>query len=423
MAVAERLAIDGGTPVRGKPLLPGWPGGLLIGEEEKAAVLAVIDSQSLFRHYGPRPLHQAGKLERAFAETMGATYGLALTSGTGALITSLAASGIGPGDEVAVPTYTWIATVSAVVILGAVPLFVDIDESLNMDPTALAASLTPQTRAVIPVHMRGAAADLQPIVDLARQRDLMVIEDSAQAVGATYRGRRTGTLGHFGAYSLQYHKTITTGEGGIVVTDDARLYERAVRFHDQGSVRMEELDETSTGGTQLIIGVNFRMTELTAAVGLAQLKKMDWIIGQMRRHQRRIKAEIRGIPGITLRKLPDEDGETAATLIFFAPTPEQADRFARALIAENIPASVPWWSGQHVYNHFDQIIERRLLSNRKCSWECPRYQGSATLRKGQFPRTDSILKRAVHLDIHPLFTDRDVEDIAAGIRKVARAVL
>jgi 8-amino-3,8-dideoxy-alpha-D-manno-octulosonate transaminase len=423
MAVAERLAIDGGTPVRDKPLLPGWPGGLLIGEEEKAAVLAVIESQSLFRHYGPRPLHQAVALERAFAERMGAKHGLAVTSGTGALITSLAAAGIGPGDEVAVPTYTWIATVSAVVILGAVPLFVDIDESLNMDPAALAASLTPHTRAVIPVHMRGAAADLEPIVDLARQRDLMVIEDSAQAVGATYRGRRTGTLGHFGAYSLQYHKTITTGEGGIVVTNDARLYERAVRFHDQGSIRMEELDETSAGDTRLIIGVNFRMTELTAAVGLAQLKKMDWIIGQMRRHQHRIKAEIRGIPGITLRTLPDEDGETAATLIFFVPTPEQADRFAKALIAENIPASVPWWSGQHVYNHFDQIIERRLLSNHKCSWECPRYQGGATLRKGQFPRTDSILKRAVHLDIHPLFSDQDVEDITAGIRKVARAVL
>jgi 8-amino-3,8-dideoxy-alpha-D-manno-octulosonate transaminase len=423
MAVAERLAIDGGTPVRATPLLPGWPGGLLIGEEEKAAVLEVIESQTLFRHYGPRPLHRAVTLERAFAELMGAKHGLAVTSGTGALITSLAASGIGPGDEVAVPTYTWIATVSAVVILGAVPLFVDIDESLNMDPAALEASLTPHTRAVIPVHMRGAGADLEPILDTARKHDLAVIEDTAQAVGGRYRGRRLGTFGTFGAYSLQYHKTITTGEGGLVVCNDARLFERAVRFHDQGSVRMEELDETLVGGSPLLIGVNFRMTELTAAVGLAQLKKMDWIIEQMRRHQRRVKAEVRHIPGLTLRTLPDEDGETAATLIFFAPTPEQAERFARALIAENIPASVPWWSGQHVYNHFDQIIERRVLSRQKCSWECPRYKGSASLAKGQFPRTDAILKRAVHLDIHPLYTDRDVDDIITGIRKVAKAVL
>src|SRR3989441_1111442 len=152
MAITDRLAIAGGTPVRAPPLLPGWPGGLLIGAEEKAAVLEVIESQSLFRHYGPRPLHRTAALERAFAESMGVKHGLAVTSGTGALITSLAASGIGPGDEVAVPTYTWIATVSAVVILGAVPLFVDIDESLNMDPAALESSLTPHTRAVIPVE-------------------------------------------------------------------------------------------------------------------------------------------------------------------------------------------------------------------------------------------------------------------------------
>src|SRR2546428_7750400 len=151
MAIAERLACGGGTPGRGAPLLPGWPGGLLIGAEEKGAVLEVVESRSLFRHYGPRSLHRAVALERAFAEAMGAKHGLAVTSGTGALITSLAASGIGPGDEVAVPTYTWIATVSAVVILGAVPLFVDIAESLDMDPAALDAALTPHTPVSVPV--------------------------------------------------------------------------------------------------------------------------------------------------------------------------------------------------------------------------------------------------------------------------------
>ncbi len=423
MAIMERLAIDGGTPVRTTPLLPGWPGGLLIGEEEKAAVLEVIDSQTLYRHYGPHPLHRAASLEKAFAEAMSARHALAVTSGTAALITALAASGVGPGDEVAVPTYTWIATITAAVILGAVPLFVDIDESLNMDPAALSASITPYTRAVIPVHMRGASADLQPILETARKHDLIVVEDAAQAVGGRYRGQRLGTFGHFGAYSLQYHKTITTGEGGMLVTDDMKLFERAVRFHDQGSVRIEELDQLLPGGSPLLIGINFRMSELTAAVGLAQLKKMDWIIGRMRDHKRRMKAGVRDIPGLTFRRLPDEEGETGATFIFFVPTPEHADRFARALIAENIAASVPWWSGQHVYNHFDQIIERRLLSARKCSWECPYYKGTATLRKGQFPQTDAILKRAVHIDVHPLFTDQDVADIIAGIRKVAGAVL
>jgi len=423
MAVTARLALDGGTPIRATPLLPGWPGGLLIGDEEKAAVLEVIESQSLFRHYGPRPLHRATALEKAFAGAMGARFGLAVTSGTAALITSLAACGVGPGDEVIVPTYTWVATINAVVILGAVPVFVDIDESLNMDPTAMAAAITPDTRAVVPVHMRGAPANLDPIVRAAQQHGLAVVEDAAQAVGGRYRGQRLGTFGAFGAYSLQYHKTITTGEGGMVVTSDPVLYEKAVRFHDQGSVRMEELDLFIAGDSPLIIGINFRMGELTAAVGLAQIKKMDWIIDRMRAHQRRIKAGLRDIAGLMPRSVHDEEGETGATVIFFVPTGEQADRFAKALAAENIPASVPWWSGQHVYNHFDQIINRRLLANQKCSWDCPRYKGSATLAKGQFPRTDAILKRAVHIDVHPLFTDQDVEDVITAVHKVARAIL
>jgi len=209
----------------------------------------------------------------------------------------------------------------------------------------------------------------------------------------------------------------------MLTSSDPVLFERAVRFHDQGSVRMEELDLLIAGDSPLIIGINFRMGELTAAVGLAQLKKMDWIIERMRANARRIRDGIRDIPGLTFRTLYDEDGETGATVIFFVPTAAQADRFARALAAENLPASVPWWSGQHVYNHFDQIINRRLLSTRKCSWECPHYKGSATLVKGQFPRTDAILQRAVHLDVHPLFADQDISDVIAGIHKVAQAVL
>lgn len=421
--MSERLAIDGGPPVRTTPLLPGWPGGLLIGDEEKTAVLEVLDSQSLFRHYGPRPLRRAAAFEQAFAGAMGAKHAVAVTSGTAALITALAATGVGPGDEVAVPTYTWIATINAVVVLGAVPLFVDIDESLNMDPQALEAAITPLTRVVIPVHMRGAPADMDPIMQIARRRGLLVVEDAAQAVGGRYRGRRLGTVGDFGAYSLQYHKTITTGEGGMVVSNDTAMFERAVRFHDQGSVRMEELDELIPGDNPLLIGVNFRMGELTAAVGLAQLKKMDWIIDRMLAHKRAIAAGVNGVPGIAPRAVHDAAGETGAALIFSLPTAEAAERCAKALTAENVPASVPWWSGQHVYNHFTQIIERRLLAARHCAWECPRYTGHATLTRGQFPRTDAILKRAVHIDIHPLFTDRDVTDVIAAIRKVTRAVL
>ena len=418
-----KLALDGGTPVRKEPILPGWPGGLLIGAEEKAQVLEVLESQSLYRHYGPHPRHKAAELEQKFAAAVGARHALAVTSGTGALLVGLAALGVGPGDEVIVPTYTWVATINAVVTLGAVPVFVDIDESLTMDPRAVEAAITEATVAIVPVHMRGAAADIAPILAIAERRGLAVLEDAAQAVGGLYHGKRLGTFGKFGAFSLQYHKTITTGEGGMLVSDDTEMFERAVRYHDQGSVRVEELDQMIPENSPLIIGVNYRMSELTAAVGVAQLGKMDWIIGQMRAHKARAVRALAGVPGVRLRPLADPAGETGATLIFSVPSTVAATRVAAALTAENVKASVPWTSGQHVYYHFDQLIERRFLSKRHCAWECPHYQGQATLRKGQFPRTDEILQHAVHIDLHPLLAESDVDDIVTAIDKVAGALL
>ena len=420
--IGERLALHGGTPVRTEPLLPGYPGGLLIGAEEKAAVLEVLDSQSLFRHYGPKPLGKVVAFERAFAQAMGARHAVGVTSGTAALMTALAALGVGPGDEVIVPAYTWVATINAVVVLGAVPVFVDIDESLTMDPRGVEAAVTPATKTILPVHMRGAGADMAPILEAARRRRLRVVEDAAQAVGGRYKGRRLGTLGDLGAFSLQYHKVITTGEGGMVATDDAALYDRAVRYHDQGSARIQELDETLPAGNPLMIGLNFRMTEITGAIGLVQLARMDGIIERMRLHKRAILDGLRGIDGLTPRPLPDPDGDTGATLMFFLPSADRARTFSAALNAEGIRNTVAWDSGQHVYYHFDQIIERRLFAERHCAWECPRYRGRARLEKGMFPRSDDLLKRAIHIDLHPLMTERDEADIVRAVRKVSHAL-
>lgn len=421
--VEERLAVHGGSPVRTEPLLPGYPGGLLIGEEEKAAVMEVLESQSLFRHYGPRPLHKVTRFERVFAQTMGAHHAVAVTSGTAALMTALAALGIGPGDEVIVPTYTWVATINAVVVSGAVPVFVDVDETLTLDPTKVDAAVTPRTRAVLPVHMRGCGADMAPLLDAAARHHVSVLEDAAQAVGGRYRGRRLGTLGDIGAYSLQYHKVITTGEGGMVVTNDPALWERAVRYHDQGSMRMEELDETIPSGNPLMIGVNFRMNEITGALGLVQLGRMEWIIERMRAHKAAIIDGMAGVRGLTIRRIPDPEGDTGATLMFFVPSADMAKSFSAALAAEGVRNMVAWDSGQHVYYHFDQIIERRTFASRRCSWECPYYKGSARLEKGMFPQSDDLLRRAIHIDLHPLLTERDESDIVRATRKVATALL
>jgi 8-amino-3,8-dideoxy-alpha-D-manno-octulosonate transaminase len=324
---------------------------------------------------------------------------------------------------VIVPTYTWVATINAVVHLGAVPVFVDIDDTLTMDPTRLAEAITPCTKALLPVHMRGAGADMGAILEIAARHRLHVVEDAAQAVGGRHRGRRLGTLGSIGAYSLQYHKVITTGEGGMVVTDDPALWERAVRYHDQGSVRMEELDETLPAGNPLMIGVNFRMSEITGAIGLVQLGRMEWIIERMRAHKAAILDGLRGVGALTARRLPDPEGDTGATLMFLLPSAEVARAFGPALTAEGIRTEVAWDSGQHVYHHFDQIIERRMFAERHCSWECPHYRGLARLEKGMFPRTDDLLRRALHIDLHPLMSERDEFDIVRATRKVAQALL
>jgi 8-amino-3,8-dideoxy-alpha-D-manno-octulosonate transaminase len=424
-STGERLALHGGTPVRTEPLLPGNPGVLLIGEDEKAAVMEVLDSQSLFRYYGPRLLHKVRQFEGAFAKAIGTRHALGVTSGTTALMTAIAALGLGPGDEVIVPTYTWVSTINAVVLAGAVPVFVDIDDTLTMDPTKVDAAITPRTKAIIPVHMRGAGADMNPLLEAAARSGLRILEDSSQAVGGRYRNRRLGTLGDIGTYSLQYNKVITTGEGGMVVTDDPELFDRAIRYHDEGRVR--EQGVSVSGGPRvnnpLMIGANFRMGEITGAIGLVQLGRMDWIIERMRMHKAAIIDGMAGLNGITFRRIPDMAGDTGATLIFSFPSEDIARKFSTALVAEGIANKIAWDSEQHVYNHCDQIIEQRMFAERHCSWGCPHYTGNARLEKGMFPQTDSILRRAVHLDIHPLFTERDDADIVRATRKVANALI
>ena len=418
----DKLALEGGTPVRERPLPEGWPGGWLIGEEEKKEVLEVLESKSLFRHYGPNLLRKVDKLEKEYAEYMGAKYALAVSSGTAALIVALAGLGIGPGDEVILPAYNFIASVGAIIAVKAVPVFCEIDDTLTMDPEDLEKRITPYTKAIMPIHMRGIACDMDRIIPVAKKHNLPIVEDYSQANGASYKGKKIGTFGDVGAASLQYHKVITTGDGGILVTDDNLLYERCVRFHDQGAMRMDEIDGMNPD--KLIIGQNFRMNELTAAVGIAQLHKIDRIMEAMKNSKRRIKKEISGIKGITFRRVPDEEGDTGATLIFYLPSEEIAKKFHQALNAENITASLAYYSGQHVYAHFEQIREKKLLSRIKCPWECPYYKGEAkSLEKGMFPKTDSFLKRAIHIDMVPIFTRQDEQDIIDGIHKVARALL
>src|SRR4051794_8397668 len=268
MAVTQpelRLARDGGTPARTGPERPMFPGGMEVGDEELLALERVIRSRNLFRYYGVGDGPQeVDAFEAEFAAAMGAAHALCLNAGSSALICGLIGSGVGRGDEVIVPAYTWNATANAVIAAGATPVLAEVDDSLTLDAEDVERKITPRTRAVIPVYMRGNSADLHSLTSIVQRHGLAFVEDACQAAGASYEGRRLGTFGDAGAFSLQFNKIITTGEGGGVITNRRDVHERAIEVHDcAGPVRFG-------GPPPSFPGWNFRASELTAAVARVQ---------------------------------------------------------------------------------------------------------------------------------------------------------
>jgi dTDP-4-amino-4,6-dideoxygalactose transaminase len=277
-----------------------------------AATVQVLARGELGRFSG-NGRSEVSRLEDDLRRTIGVEHALAVNSGTSALIAALVGAGIGPGDEVLVPAYTWVSTAAAPLAVGAVPVLVEVDESLTLDPVDLKRKITPNSRAVIPVHMLNLVCDMDAIMTVAAEHGLVVIEDACQAVGVRYRGRRVGSIGHAGVFSFNQHKNIRSGEGGALLTDDRTLFERAAMYHDVGSY---ERDGFSDGGADLIVGVNLRMPELSAAVLRPQLAALDVQLARRGRH-RRIMADAlwrsrfaqRG-----LRLVPHHDQAAAAGL-------------------------------------------------------------------------------------------------------------
>jgi 8-amino-3,8-dideoxy-alpha-D-manno-octulosonate transaminase len=263
----EKLAINGGPKAKTTPNIPMYPGGLEIGEEEKKQVMEVLDRKYLFRYYGPEKYpSKVRELELKFAEKVGAKHALAVNSCTSALITALVACGVGPGDEVIVSGYTFFASCAAIVSARAIPVIAEVDETLTIDPDDIEKKITPATKALVVVHMRGVPCNMDRIMEIAQKHNLKVIEDVAQAMGGTYKGKHLGTFGDCGCYSFQYHKIITAGEGGMVVTNNQRLYDRCMGYHDTGACwRPDRFAEERYEG-ELFCGVNYRMSELTGAV-------------------------------------------------------------------------------------------------------------------------------------------------------------
>ena len=418
------LALHGGPKAKTTDSIPMYPGGLEIGQEEKDQLMEVIDNKYLFRYYGPENSPSKVKeFENRFSAKFEVKHALAVTSCTSALITALVACGVGPGNEVIVPGYTFFASCASIVSAKAIPVIAEVDETLTLDIRDIEKKINNNTKAIVVVHMRGVPCDMNGIMALADKYKLKVIEDVAQAVGGTYKGRYLGTIGDCGCYSFQYHKTITAGEGGMIVTDDERIYDRCMGYHDTAACwRPDRFAEERYKG-ELFTGVNYRMSELTGAVMLAQLDKLDFLLGRMRSSQKRIIDGIKDIPGIRMRPVNDPSGDTGICLMFYLDNAEKVNDFADALQAEGVDAAGVYNSGipdWHIYAHWDHIINKSTPTEEGCPWTCPYHQGAEVNYSANMnPNTLEYLSRIIHLDIPAQLTPLDCDMIVLAINKVA----
>ncbi|MCC6858915.1 MAG: DegT/DnrJ/EryC1/StrS family aminotransferase [Bryobacterales bacterium] len=414
---APQLAVDGGKPVREKPLRADYFGTQFYDDKERQELLDVWETRRPFRWYGTgnKPPMKVATFEKEFAARMQTRYALAVTSGTTALQAAMAALEIGPGDEVILPAWTWHSCYAAIVLAGGLPVFAEIDESLNIDPDDIEHRITPQTKAIMAVHLQGAPADLDRIIPIARKHRIKLLEDCAQSVGGDYKGKPLGSYGDIAIYSLQLNKTITAGEGGAVATSDPVLFERAARFHDVGGLR--SLHEQIVGTPKLnpFVGTNFRMSEFTGGVLLAQLRKLDTIVGSVRASARRVYDGIRDLPGIHLRKVPDPQGEIGSAVFLGFQTKELRDRFMAAMKAEGVPVSPP---GGSINLPVAPYVERKATVHP--AWPTFNTERGKAIQYGAncCPRTTDILNRFAGPALDPKFTRRDADDIVAAIRKV-----
>lgn len=294
------------------------------------------------------------KFEQRLAAKLDAKHVLTVNSGTSALIASLVGAGIGPGDEVLVPAYTWVATAIAPIAVGAVPVLVDIDESLTIDPEDIERKITPYTKAIMPVHMLNLVCNMDAILEIARRHNLKVIEDACQGVGVSYRGRRVGTIGNVGAFSFNQYKNLNSGEGGAVITNDDRIFTRARMFHDVGSYTREYEFE---GNEPVFAGMNFRVSELTGAVLYAQLPRLDPLLRRLRARHKVVAETLSA--SRKLKPSPHNDPDNAVGLSVIFDTPEEAKAFGAQRGVERLIDT-----GRHVYTNWEPVLTQRTFHER-----------------------------------------------------------
>ncbi|MEO1011582.1 MAG: DegT/DnrJ/EryC1/StrS family aminotransferase [Bacteroidota bacterium] len=338
------------------------PGFELFGDKERKQVMDVLDSGILMRYGfdGMRGGHwKAKELEKALAQRMGTTYAQAVSSGTAALTVALASGGIGAGDEVIMPTFTFVASFEAILALGAVPVLVDVDDTLGLNPAAVEKAITERTRAIMPVHMCGSMADLKALKAISRQHSLLMVEDACQAIGGTFEGKPLGSYGDLGCFSFDFVKTVTSGEGGAIITNKEACYRNADHYSDHGHDHIG-MDRGAEGHP--FLGYNFRISELHAAVGLAQLQRLDEFLAIQKRNYFILRNALENIPEITFRRVPLGGEESYAFLSFFLPDKKTAKAVHQNLGQEGLDGCFYWFNNNwHYYRKWEHLWDQKTL--------------------------------------------------------------
>ncbi len=392
------------------------PGFEVFGDEERKQVNDVLESGVLMRYGfdGMRNGHwKAKEFEKAFAARMSSEYCQLVSSGTSALTVALVAAGLGAGDEVIMPTFTFVASFESIMAIGAVPVLVDIDDTLTLDPVAVEAAITAKTKCVMPVHMCGSMADLKALRAICDKHNLLLLEDACQAIGGTFEGKPLGSYGDLGCFSFDYVKTITCGEGGGIITNSEKFSINADQYQDHGH---DHLGNDRGAETHPTLGYNFRISELNAAVGIAQLSKLDKILATQKRNYTIMRKVLASVEGITFRRVPEGGVENYSFLNFFLPSEELAQKAHKALGGEGVDVCFYWYTNNwHYINGWEHL--RELKSMGKLPSELK--DQIQDFSKTDFSKSDAWMGRTISSLIKIGWTESQVE---ARAQKMARLI-
>lgn len=395
------------------------PGFEIFDDSEKQQVQEVMEKGFTFRYNfdGMRnDVWKARELEGMICETLQVKHAHLVSSGTTALSTALASAGIGAGDKVIVPPFTFVASVEAIVLAGAIPIFSEIDETLTLSPEGIQETLKthPDIKAINFVHMCGSMGKMDEIKAICDQHNIILLEDACQATGGTYKGQALGTIGQVGALSFDSVKTISCGEGGAILTNDSKIYDFAHQYSDHGH---DHIGMDRGAETHPIMGSNYRISEMNAAVGVAQWKKLDRILDTQRRNKKALKDALSNYSEVSFRVIPDESGDNAGFLSFMLPTEERTQEVAKALAEQGVPGVFYWYANNWHYlknwHHIHQMkgpakLPIELIADR------PDYT------KVQTPKSDAIMSRTLSMLINLSWTEAQINERIAAFAKIFR---